>query len=82
MKFYNGHFESKELFNNNYSIKAIDLEFSDGTYLSVPYLSQDFIEKEIDFGHTIYASWVKIIIKEVYPTQKHTDTCISEIKFY
>lgn len=78
----NGFGKNKALYFANNRVKRIELEFSDGSKEEVV-LQDGILEwQRIELKNkNIWASWVKVTIKEVYKGKKYDDTCIGELMF-
>lgn len=76
---WNGYCIDQRRFDMNNRVKMAELEFSDGTKLTI-YLADVMDMQTITFNE-VETSYLKLIIKDTY-NSKDDDTCISEIKIF
>lgn len=78
---YNGYQKSYELFQANSRLKAVKIEFSDGTSL-IKTFKDDLGKTSIMLGKPVRTTSIKFTILDIYKGKKYSDTCISEISTY
>ena len=76
--FVNGYAKTAQTFRANGRVKRARIETSGGTVRTVTL--KDTAEMEAIKIPPARVSWIKLTILEVYPGERHADTCIS--KFY
>ena len=81
MNFYNGHADTRDLYDKNSSIKQMEVIFSDGTHMILRDLEHSDVLKKYNFVKPVKTKWVKMIIRDTYTGSKYQDTCISEVEF-
>jgi hypothetical protein len=75
-----GYFRDQRRFDINHRLKTAELEFSNGTRLTIHF--DDVMEMQTFIFNEISTSYLKLIIKDVYQGNRDDDTCISEIKIF
>jgi len=74
----NGYVKSKALFSANSRVKKVEI-LTDTGQRWIRELADTPHEQEITLGVEISPEWLRFTILEVYPGDKHRDTCISAL---
>jgi hypothetical protein len=74
----NGYQKDQHIYSENSRVQAIEVRFSQG-YAETFLLADRFGAQTIAFAKPTVASWVQIIIRNVYPGSRYTDTAISKL---
>ncbi len=78
---YNGHQESRDLYDKNSRVHQLKVSLSDGTEQTFE-LNDSYGSQICYFDQAALADSVKFTIVSVYGGYKYQDTCISEIRFF
>jgi hypothetical protein len=74
----NGYQKDQRIYSENSRVEAIEVRFSQGYAETFP-LADRFGAQTIAFAKPTVASWVQVIIRNVYPGSRYTDTAISKL---
>lgn len=74
----NGYQKNQDIYSKNSRVRTIEVLFSQGRRETIP-LADRFGLQNLNFATPTVASWVQLVIKDVYPGVKYTDTAISKL---
>lgn len=74
----NGYQKSSDIYYKNTRVKSVRLTFSSGDHFDFP-LRDAFGTQTLTLPHPVDASWMQLLIQDIYPGSKYTDTAISKL---
>jgi hypothetical protein len=74
----NGYQKNSEIYFKNTRVKRVRVVFSNGESVSFP-LSDKFGTQSLNLSHPISSYWLQVIVEDVYPGKKYSDTAISKL---
>jgi hypothetical protein len=74
----NGYQKNQDIYYKNSRVRRIDVRFSQGQSETLA-LADRFGTQDLAFTTPVVATWLQIIIRDVYPGAKYTDTAISKL---
>jgi len=74
----NGYQKNSDIFYKNSRVKKLEVLASSGDMKQFA-LEDRFGTQQLSFNRPIRAKWVAVIIHDVFPGNKYTDTAISKL---
>lgn len=74
----NGYQKSSDIYYKNTRVKSVRLTFSTGEHFDFP-LRDAFGTQMLTLPRPVDASWMQLLIQDIYPGSKYTDTAISKL---